>query len=55
MRNYAIAAIPADGIGPEVIAAGITVLQALGKRLGARPARIYRLRKDALQEFDRKL
>ena len=34
MRSYAIAAIPADGIGPEVIAAGITVLQALGKRLG---------------------
>lgn len=29
MRNYKIAAIPADGIGPEVISAGIEVLQAL--------------------------
>lgn len=29
MRNYAIAAIPADGIGPEVISAGIEVLRAL--------------------------
>ena len=26
MREYSIAAIPADGIGPEVIAAGTTVL-----------------------------
>jgi tartrate dehydrogenase/decarboxylase / D-malate dehydrogenase len=34
MRSYAIAAIPADGIGPEVIGAGISVLQALEKRLG---------------------
>ncbi|MGK9230939.1 tartrate dehydrogenase [Inquilinus limosus] len=34
MREYAIAAIPADGIGPEVIAAGITVLESLEKRLG---------------------
>src|SRR5581483_3292758 len=34
MREYAIAAIPADGIGPEVIAAGVTVLEALQKRLG---------------------
>ena len=34
MRSYAIAAIPADGIGPEVIGAGITVLEALQKRLG---------------------
>ncbi|WP_026871883.1 tartrate dehydrogenase [Inquilinus limosus] len=34
MRDYAIAAIPADGIGPEVIAAGITVLESLEKRLG---------------------
>jgi tartrate dehydrogenase/decarboxylase/D-malate dehydrogenase len=34
MRSYAIAAIPADGIGPEVIGAGIAVLQALEKRLG---------------------
>lgn len=34
MRNYSIAAIPADGIGPEVIGAGIQVLQALQNRLG---------------------
>ena len=34
MREYSIAAIPADGIGPEVIAAGITVLEALQKRVG---------------------
>jgi tartrate dehydrogenase/decarboxylase / D-malate dehydrogenase len=34
MREYSIAAIPADGIGPEVIAAGLTVLAALEKRLG---------------------
>ena len=34
MRSHSIAAIPADGIGPEVIGAGITVLEALGKRLG---------------------
>src|ERR1700736_5831642 len=34
MREYSIAAIPADGIGPEVIAAGTTVLQSLQKRLG---------------------
>jgi tartrate dehydrogenase/decarboxylase/D-malate dehydrogenase len=34
MREYAIAAIPADGIGPEVIGAGTTVLASLQKRLG---------------------
>ncbi|MGB8841511.1 MAG: tartrate dehydrogenase [Aliidongia sp.] len=34
MRHYSIAAIPADGIGPEVIAAGLTVLDSLAKRLG---------------------
>ncbi|HEY0233878.1 MAG TPA: tartrate dehydrogenase [Afipia sp.] len=34
MREYSIAAIPADGIGPEVISAGVTVLEALQKRLG---------------------
>ncbi|OYR20895.1 hypothetical protein CEV33_4793, partial [Brucella grignonensis] len=28
MREYKIAAIPADGIGPEVIAAGLQVLEA---------------------------
>ncbi|MBD8874718.1 tartrate dehydrogenase [Roseibium polysiphoniae] len=32
MRNYQIAAIPADGIGPEVIEAGAEVLAALGQR-----------------------
>ncbi|MCM2435941.1 tartrate dehydrogenase [Agrobacterium rosae] len=34
MREYKIAAIPADGIGPEVIAAGLQVLEALKKRSG---------------------
>lgn len=34
MREYKIAAIPADGIGPEVIAAGLQVLEALEKRIG---------------------
>ncbi|MBI1187838.1 MAG: tartrate dehydrogenase [Alphaproteobacteria bacterium] len=34
MRQYKIAAIPADGIGPEVIQAGQTVLEALAERLG---------------------
>ena len=34
MREYSIAAIPADGIGPEVIDAGLTVLDALQQRLG---------------------
>src|ERR1700761_785616 len=34
MREFSIAAIPADGIGPEVIDAGVTVLGALEKRLG---------------------
>jgi tartrate dehydrogenase/decarboxylase/D-malate dehydrogenase len=34
MREYSIAAIPADGIGPEVIAAGVQVLESLQKRLG---------------------
>lgn len=32
MRNYTIAAIPADGIGPEVISAGIEVLHALSRQ-----------------------
>ncbi len=32
MKTYKIAAIPADGIGPEVIAAGVQVLEALAKR-----------------------
>jgi tartrate dehydrogenase/decarboxylase / D-malate dehydrogenase len=34
MREYSIAAIPADGIGPEVIGAGIEVLESLQKRCG---------------------
>lgn len=34
MRTHKIAAIPADGIGPEVIAAGEAVLHALGQRMG---------------------
>lgn len=34
MRNYKIAAIPADGIGPEVIGAGLQVLDALSRRDG---------------------
>nr|WP_041041368.1 tartrate dehydrogenase [Paramagnetospirillum magnetotacticum] len=34
MRTYAIAAIPADGIGKEVVAAGLEVLDALAKRDG---------------------
>jgi tartrate dehydrogenase/decarboxylase / D-malate dehydrogenase len=35
MREYAIAAIPGDGIGPEVIAAGLEVLQVLAHKLGS--------------------
>ncbi|MEO0829972.1 MAG: tartrate dehydrogenase [Pseudomonadota bacterium] len=34
MKTYKIAAIPADGIGPEVIGAGIQALKALAKRDG---------------------
>jgi tartrate dehydrogenase/decarboxylase/D-malate dehydrogenase len=34
MRTHKIAAIPADGIGPEVIAAGLEVLDALAKHDG---------------------
>lgn len=34
MRRYKIAAIPADGIGPEVIGAGLDVLDALSRRMG---------------------
>ena len=33
-HHYRIASIPADGIGPEVVSAGLTVLQHLSKRLG---------------------
>ena len=35
MNTYKIAAIPADGIGPEVITAGIQALEALAKRDGS--------------------
>jgi tartrate dehydrogenase/decarboxylase/D-malate dehydrogenase len=35
MKTYAIAAIPGDGIGPEVVAAGIEALTALAKRHGS--------------------
>lgn len=34
MRTHKIAAIPADGIGPEVIEAGLAVLNALAERVG---------------------
>lgn len=34
MREYSIAAIPADGIGPEVIAAGLQALSVLERRMG---------------------
>ena len=34
MRTYRIAAIPGDGIGTEVVSAGIEVLHALAKRTG---------------------
>tara|TARA_R110000751_G_scaffold234229_5_gene335625 strand:- start:10187 stop:11260 length:1074 start_codon:yes stop_codon:yes gene_type:complete len=34
MKTYTIAAIPADGIGPEVIEAGLQVLQAVAQRDG---------------------
>ena len=35
MKRYKIAAIPADGIGPEVIAAGLQALEALAQRHGS--------------------
>ena len=34
MKTYSIAAIPGDGIGPEVVDAGVEVLQAVAKRDG---------------------
>ena len=34
MHHYKIAAIPADGIGPEVIDAGLQALDALKQRVG---------------------
>ena len=44
MKTYTIAAIPADGIGPEVIGAGLAALDALAARDGG-----FRL---AVTEFD---
>ena len=35
MKTYAIAAIPGDGIGTEVVSAGVEVLHALAKRDGS--------------------
>jgi len=43
MREYAIAAIPADGIGPEVLAAGLAILEVLAQKVGS-----FRLR---VEEF----
>ena len=34
MKTYKIAAIPGDGIGTEVISAGVVVLEALAARAG---------------------
>src|ERR1700704_6956648 len=34
MKTYAIAAIPGDGIGTEVVAAGVELLHALARRDG---------------------
>lgn len=34
MASYSIASLPADGIGPEVISAGIEVLNVLAETLG---------------------
>jgi tartrate dehydrogenase/decarboxylase / D-malate dehydrogenase len=34
MRRHRIAAIPGDGIGKEVVPAGLEVLDALGRRSG---------------------
>ena len=34
MKTYTIAAIPGDGIGTEVVSAGVEVLQALARREG---------------------
>ena len=35
MKSYRIAAIPGDGIGSEVVAAGVEVLHAIAKRDGS--------------------
>ena len=34
MKTYTIAAIPGDGIGTEVVSAGVDVLHAIAKRAG---------------------
>ena len=41
MRHHHIADIPGDGIGQEVIPAGIEVLTALAERQGYKTAGIY--------------
>jgi tartrate dehydrogenase/decarboxylase / D-malate dehydrogenase len=43
MKRYRIAALPGDGIGPEVIEAGLEVLQTLAERDGAFALDIERL------------
>jgi len=43
MRDYLIAAIPGDGIGPEVIGAGLEVLDALATRDGSFGISVKRL------------
>jgi tartrate dehydrogenase/decarboxylase/D-malate dehydrogenase len=42
MKTYRIAAIPGDGIGTEVVSAGVEVLHALAKREERRPFRLGR-------------
>ena len=44
MRRYRIAVIPGDGIGKEVIPAGIEVLKALAEREGGTRIRLRFLR-----------
>ena len=36
MKNYAIAVLPGDGIGPDVIAQAVRVLEAVGERFSIR-------------------
>ena len=43
MKTYRIAAIPGDGIGTEVVSAGVEVLHALAKREGKLRRRLDRL------------
>jgi tartrate dehydrogenase/decarboxylase / D-malate dehydrogenase len=43
LREHRIAAIPGDGIGPEVISAGLEVLEALARRVGGFSLRVERL------------